>query len=247
MSQTSRLIQTLKKVLKAQGKTYADIALVLQLSEASVKRLFAQQNFSLQRLDCICQSLGMEISDLVQQMGQDEARISALSAEQEREIVADLELLLVTVCVLNRWDFAQILNFFAIDELRCVQHLAKLDRLKVIDLQVNNRVRLRVSANFKWRENGPIQCFFMDKLQEEFFNSRFDHSQEQLLVLNGMLSPRSNQQFQDKLEQLAQEFDQLNNDDAKLTFKARFGVTVVLAMRPWRYGLFKRFLKREKT
>ncbi|MDQ7074937.1 MAG: helix-turn-helix transcriptional regulator [Gammaproteobacteria bacterium] len=247
MSQTSRLIQTLKKALKAQGKTYADVALGVQLSEASVKRLFAQQNVSLKRLDQICQLLGMEISDLVQQMGQDETRISALSAEQEREIVADLELLLVTVCVLNRWEFEQILNFFAIDELRCIRHLAKLDRLKVIDLQANNRVRLRVSANFKWRENGPIQGFFMDKLQEEFFNSRFDQPKEQLLVLNGMLSAASNQRFQDKLEQLAQEFDQLNNDDAKLSFKARFGVTVVLAMRPWRYGLFKRFQKKEKT
>jgi len=243
MSQTSRLIQALKKTLKAQGKTYADVAVALQLSEASVKRMFSQQTFSLQRLDQVCQLLGMEISDLVQQMGQDEARISTLSEEQEREIVEDLELLLVTVCILNRWEFAQIVDYFAIDQSRCIRHLAKLDRLKVIDLQVNNRIRLRVAPNFKWRENGPIQGFFMDKLQEEFFNSRFDHPKEQLLVLNGMLSSRSNQQFQRKLEQLAQEFDQLNNDDAKLSFKERFGVTVVLAMRPWRYGLFKRFLK----
>ena len=46
MPQVSPLISTLKKQLKAHGKTYADVAELLQLSEASVKRLFAEQNFT---------------------------------------------------------------------------------------------------------------------------------------------------------------------------------------------------------
>lgn len=50
MSQTHALIQALKKQLRAQGKTYADVADLLELSEASVKRLFATESFTLQRL-----------------------------------------------------------------------------------------------------------------------------------------------------------------------------------------------------
>ena len=50
MSQTRELIKTLKTALKAQGKTYADVAVELGLTEASVKRLFSQQSFSLSRL-----------------------------------------------------------------------------------------------------------------------------------------------------------------------------------------------------
>ena len=52
--------------LKAQGKTYRDVAVALGLTEASVKRLFSKQSFSLHRLDQVCQLLEMEITDLAQ-------------------------------------------------------------------------------------------------------------------------------------------------------------------------------------
>ncbi len=68
MSQTAALIDTLKKTLKANGLTYRKVADKLKLSEASVKRLFAGQNISLNRLEQICQLMDMEISDLVNKM-----------------------------------------------------------------------------------------------------------------------------------------------------------------------------------
>lgn len=67
MSQTSNLLQVLKKQLRGQGKTYADVAQLLGLSEASVKRLFASQSFSLQRLEQLCDWLQIEFAELMQQ------------------------------------------------------------------------------------------------------------------------------------------------------------------------------------
>ena len=61
MAQTKPLIDVLKRELRKQGKTYRDIAGVLGLSEASVKRLFSERTFSLDRLDCICEMLGVDI------------------------------------------------------------------------------------------------------------------------------------------------------------------------------------------
>lgn len=239
MAQTSQLIGTLKQALKANGKTYADVAEHLQLSEASVKRLFSEQSFSLARLDQVCQLLKMEISDLVQQMNElQRAPISGLSLDQEREIAADLKLLLVTVCVLNHWSFRQILDYFHLSETDCIRYLAQLDRLQLIELQPGNRIRLRIAPNFAWQENGPIQRFFQEKLEQEFFNSRFDKAEEKLLVANAMLSKSTNALFQRRLEQLVREFDALAADDRSLPFEQRHGCTLVLAMRPWKYGLF---------
>jgi AraC-like DNA-binding protein len=50
MAQIDRLIDELKRYLKVHGVTYAALARRLSLSESSVKRLFAQQSFSLRRL-----------------------------------------------------------------------------------------------------------------------------------------------------------------------------------------------------
>ena len=243
MAQTRELIKTLKKALKAQGKTYADVAVELGLTEASVKRLFSQQSFSLGRLDQVCHLLEMEITDLVQLMNEQQQRLQQLTIGQEKEITDNVTLTLVAVCVLNKWTMDDILSYYRISKTECVQHLAKLDRLKVIELLPGNRIRLLVAPNFSWRENGPIQLFFQQKIGKEFFNTRFSRDDECLIVLNGMLSSQSNAEFQRKLKRLAREFDLLNNDDAALDLEQRNGATLILAMRGWQYGLFRPFVK----
>ncbi|MCB1791181.1 MAG: XRE family transcriptional regulator [Gammaproteobacteria bacterium] len=238
MPQTQQLVDTLKFALKAHKKTYAHVAAVWELSEASVKRLFAERNLSIMRLEQACQLVGMEISDLVQLMNQRAQNITQLTREQEDEIAGDRVLLLVTVCALNRWTLAEILQHFTIKETEAIRCLARLDRLKIIDLLPGNRIKLLISANFHWRENGPIQQLFHGRLQDDFFDSRFDRQNERLLVVNGMLSHKSNAMLQKKMERLAREFDELNDDDAGLPLEQRHGVTMVVAMSDWRFGLF---------
>jgi len=237
--QTKALIAALKQSLKAHGKTYADVAQGLDLSEASVKRLFSTQQITLSRLDEICQLIGIEISDLVKQMDEQAGRIERLSVEQEREIANDLSLLLITVCVLNRWSLDDILRVHQLDQHACIQKLAHLDRLQIIDLLPKNRIKLKVAPNFNWIENGPIQQFFQQRIAAEYFNTRFQSEDECLLVLNGMLSKSSNQAFQRRMQRLAREFEEFNREDVALEFDQRHGATVIIAIRGWRYGLFK--------
>jgi DNA-binding Xre family transcriptional regulator len=245
MGQTRELIESLKAALKSQGKTYADVARELDLAEASVKRIFSQQSFSLDRLDRVCHMLGMEISDLVQMMNERRQQLQQLTWEQEQELTGDVTLMLVAVCVLNRWTMEDILDYYRINEHECIRHLASLDRLKLIELLPKNRIRLLVAPNFSWIENGPIQRFFQKKIGQEFFHTRFKRDDECLVVLNGMLSAQSNAEMQRKLKRLAREFDALNNDDAALDLDRRNGATLVLALRDWRYGLFKPIIRTE--
>jgi len=239
VAQIHALVKTLKKQLKAHGKTYADVAKLLALSEASVKRLFAEENFTLQRLELICDMLELEFSELVGKMAQDQQHISQLTDAQEKEIAADILLLLIAVCVINGYSYLDILQRYEIKETECIQKLAQLDRLKIIELMPGNRIKLKVAANFNWLPNGPIQKFFHEKVQQDFFSSRFNKEHEKLVVLNGLLSNNSNLEFQKKIQRLANEFDSLNHEDKGLPIDQRFGTTVVLAMRQWQYSLFE--------
>ena len=58
-------------------------------------------------------------------------------------------------------EFDNILEFYVFAEHQLVQMLAKLDRLRLIELQANNRIKLLVAPNFGWLPNGPIQQVFL--------------------------------------------------------------------------------------
>jgi len=243
MAQVSALVQTLKASLKAAGLKYTQVAALLQLSESSIKRKFSRKDFSLEELDAICGLAGLQISDLVKAMEEKQGRLQSLGAEQEQEIASDLGLLLVTVCVLNRWSFDDILDFYVFTEPELVKLLAALDRLQVIELLPGNRIKLLVAPNFGWRPNGPIEHVFLDVIQRDFFATRFDRANHKLVVLNGMLSVGSSAEFQRRMERLAREFDQLNQEDASLAMDEKHGATVLLALRDWNYQGFEPYRK----
>ncbi len=238
MSQITSLLGTLKREMKAQGITYADAAARLDLSESSIKRLFSGSKLSLERLEQLCQLVGLEISDLAQKMTEERKRIDRLTEEQEREIADDPKLLLVAICALNRWTFEEIIDTYAISDHECIRLLARLDRLKLIDLLPHNRFRLVVSTEFRWMPNGPIQRFFRRQVQPAFMNSSFAGPGEKLLFQSGMLSRGSNEAMIRKMEKLMAEFNELHEDDAALPLDQRFGSSILVALRPWEFNYF---------
>ena len=114
--------------------------------------MFSRRDFTLKRLDDICRCAQIEFSELARAVVRDETLISHLTLEQEKEIVSDRKLFLVAVCALNHVTFDQIVETYDISTAECVQLLARLDRLKFIELLPGNRIEaaglahLRVAA-----------------------------------------------------------------------------------------------------
>lgn len=238
MARSKKLISTLKKELRKQGITYKKIAITLQLSEASIKNMFAKNHFSLERIDRICEMLNIEVSDLASLAENDSPTISQLPLELEKELVNDMRLLLVAYCVTNYWTLEDIITQYDLSEAECIQHLAKLDRMKMIELQVNNRIRLMISSNFSWQVNGPIERFFRKQVQTQFFDSDFIKDGELRIVSNGNIGMQSRKRLVERLESIGEYFEELNQDDRQLNMQDKMGSTMVLAIRPWAFEAF---------
>ena len=99
MSTSARLIDTLKRQLKARGITYKMLAERLGLSESAVKHMFSTGNFSLRRLDEVCAVLELDIGDLVDISDTHEQKIEQLSEEHELEIMSDQDISEVARCI----------------------------------------------------------------------------------------------------------------------------------------------------
>ncbi len=63
MSQIKQISQVLKQQLRQHQITYKQVAGALGMSEANIKRMFANDNFSMSRLEQICQLVNLTLSD----------------------------------------------------------------------------------------------------------------------------------------------------------------------------------------
>src|SRR5687768_10733054 len=102
MNETKRMIETLKRCLRSRGMTYRSLGRSLGLSESSVKRLFAHESFTLNRLERICSALDMTVADLVRMTsGTPTTEPYSLTLEQERVLASDSSLLACFYLLLN--------------------------------------------------------------------------------------------------------------------------------------------------
>jgi hypothetical protein len=240
MAGRTQIVTELKRALRAGGHTYADVAQKLDLSLASVKRLFSQEDLSLARIDTICELIGLGLIEILDRARERMTPATQLTLAQEGEIVADIRLLLMTWLVLIRTPFEEMVQSYRFSEREALKYLIRLDRLKVIELQPGNRVRLLVSRHFSWRAGGPVQKYINQKLLREFFASHFTEPTEEFFFHGGRVSEEALARMKRALQGAARECAEIIERDRSGSAE-RFGAAYVLALRPWNYSGFKQF------
>jgi transcriptional regulator with XRE-family HTH domain len=247
MAHSGALVDVLKRELRTRGVTYAQVARKLGLSEASVKRMFSRRDFTLKRLDQVCQLTQADFSDLARTLNREESLVSQLTPDQEKEIASSIKLFLVAVCVLNHVPASQIIEIYDVSQAECIQLLAKLDRIGFIRLLPGNRIRLLVSRDFAWLPDGPIQRFFKQHAHGDFVRSRFDSPDEYFVAVNGMLSAGSRAVIVGRLKRIAREFSDLHNEDVRLPPSQRLNMTMLVAIRHWELQAFTELRRKAPT
>ena len=233
-----RLVLALKRELKARGMTYQQLGAAIGLSEASVKRLFASRRFTLERLLQISHLLGFSLAELAQQASAQQQRLHLLSEAQETELVSDIRLLLVAVLVLNQWPIPDIVASYQLSAPEVIQQLARLDRLRLIELLPGNRVRLNVARDFDWRPDGPIRRFFRQQGLGDFLASHFAAEGQTLAFSHGLLTESASARLLQDIRRLRQRFDELHAESLAAPLAQRHGCGLLLALRDWQLPAF---------
>lgn len=148
MAGSTAVVQATRATLRERGMTYRDLAVLLGLSEPTVKRDLGHGNFSLRRLDRICDVLGVTVEDLIRNEHPRTTALTELSTQQGAALVADSKLLLVTCLIVNDWRFGEMMSAFRIDENELISLLLKLDRLRIIEYRPPRRIRKLTARNF---------------------------------------------------------------------------------------------------
>ena len=237
MDQSQQITAALKQFLKEKNVTYAMLAQKIRLSEASVKRLFSTSAFTLKRLAQICDALELDIYTLAKMARGSSEKSVELSLPQEKALAQDIKLLTLFHLLLHDWGFKDICNEFAITDAEGIKLLAKLDRLKLIELMPNNRVRMLCPQRFTWRADGPVREKFQPMAMAEYLAGNFAPKSDLLRLEARELSSASMAIIKRKLERIAVEFNELAEIDSSLAIAKRESVGMVLAIRPWVFSI----------
>ncbi len=170
---TNTLIRALKATLKSRSITYDELARRLKLSHASVKRLFAEETFTLKRIEDICNVLEIDFFDLARLARGASADTDEMTTAQEQALADDARLLGMFYLVFNEWTFEEILDTYDINKAECTKLLLQLDKLRLIELGANNALRLKVPRTIRLQRDGLIRrshgkSVINDFLQVEF-------------------------------------------------------------------------------
>ena len=226
--------------LKARGLTYAHVAKALGLSEATVKRIFATRNCTVDRIDEICELLQIDLAELARSTPSETRLITRLSREQEEELMSDPALLLVAVCALHQMRVNEIVDLYRLDESQCVALLLRLERLGILEVHEDNRIRLRIARTFSWIPEGPIMRYVRSQTHD-FFDYGFNLPGEFMRMISVRLSADAQIALLREVERIAQEYNEQHNADARLPLAKRQPISVLLAVRSWEPALFKEF------
>jgi hypothetical protein len=160
-----------------------------------------------------------------------------LSTEQEQALADDVKLLIGSHLILNGWDFARIIDAFDWSEPEVIKIFTTLDKLKLISLLPNNKVKTLTAHNIRWRKDGAIRKRHEQLAFSEFLKDRF-MKEDQLLDFEVLeLSPASINILRRKMEILLREVNDLAAMDYSLKQGKKKNTGIMLAMRPWVYSL----------
>ncbi len=244
MTETAQLISTIKKKLKGQGITYRDLARALDISEPSVKRILSSGRLTIDRLVQISNLLGYTVAEISKEAISGQLRLRTLTEKQEQEVVSDPKLLIVAVCALNHWVMDEIVEYYRLTKAECIKYLLQLDKLRIINLLPNNRIRINVARDFDWLPLGPIQQYFQSRGINDFLGSNFSQEDETMAFVHGMFTDQALSQIQDELRRLRQKFAELHENSLSEPLGKRSGIGLLLATRKWEPSDFRKLRRK---
>ena len=236
MDETRQMVDALKRCLKMRGLTYRALAQRINLSEASVKRIFSERSFTLRRLEQVCGALEITMVELIRMVEHGRSRPTNLSLEQEEALARDPALLSYFYLVLSGWLDPEIQRCYEFEEPQIRKLRARLIGLDLIEPLTGGRHRPRVGRQISWRKDGPVRRAYERQVKAEFLQADFTGQEDFFGWQPAELTAASIEVLKRKLTLLHREFLDMAELDSTTT-QRRHSTALLLAFRPWVFSL----------
>jgi hypothetical protein len=209
-----------------------------------MKRLFSKKSFSLAQLDEICAILEIDFYDLAKHARGKSRDVQQVLTLTQEKAMAEEPALFVCFYVLLAGTSVRDIELEYQFPTKMLTLLLKLEKLELIQLYPQDRVRLLVSPNVRWNHRGPLSEKYEKHIKDEFLDAPFNGKLERLRFLSGALNDNTLRLFSEKVDRLIGEFIDLSQISAIGNRPEAKGNTwFLIAYRPWSLSIMSRYKK----
>ena len=227
------ILQALKKLLKAQGLRYQDVAETLEISRITVKRYLSGRGLTLAALESLCSVLGITLGDLIDIVRDNRPNsANSRSSQQEEALFAEPFLAILFVLLMRGWSPGQLQEEFDLTEVELTRYLTSLDRLKLIELHPFSRVKLLIGHPFNVAPGSPLLKAFDKYVKADLFKVNIMAPEVTFRYNYFKFSPGALQEFTKMMDDLLLATEQISATDRNLPKTAAKWQSVFVLVSP---------------
>lgn len=141
----------IKRLIKASGYNYAQIAKRMNLSESGLKKILSKSDISASRLAQFCEVLNISLSDLVQVTDSQSFVDVTFTKDQEVAFTSDFRVFLFYwFLVYERRPLIEIKKIMNYDDHQVEKFLLKLDKLELLSYFPNGKIKIPSPKPVRW-------------------------------------------------------------------------------------------------
>jgi len=135
------LVRSLQKQIKQSGMTYSVLAKKMEMSEAGIKKIFAKSDISLARALQICDLLGVELTELIQDSVAEMSVVTKLNEKQQQFFLNHPHYFHFFMQLSYEQKSVEgIQKQYQLSDRTVFKYLKKLDDLGLIELGAKNKI-----------------------------------------------------------------------------------------------------------
>lgn len=216
MKQESKQItQTVKQLLKVQGKRYPELAEYLGISLASVKRILNGSDIQVSKLSQISNFLGLDFFELIEKSKSENQKVFKFTVEQELFLSQEINHFLILRMLLMHDTKQKIMKNLNISEQKINKVLFALEKVDLIELHPNDIIKNKIHFPVKWIENGMLEKTYNELIINKISNTiksvginrKYNSTQSHINVKELLLTQNESLELKSKFSDLIKSYD----------------------------------------
>lgn len=208
------MLSALRRALRAAGWTQARLAKEFDVGSATMKRWLHGRGLAFHALESLCSLAGLSIAELAQESHALEHERNEISLAQEEALTQDSQLSTVFFVIVAGWPPSEAVESFNFSQVDVDRHVARLERLALVDRLPGGRVRARIGPAYVW-QRAPMRRHFDRYLKQHFFSLDYGDAETIFGSETLKLSPVGIARVRDRIEQFRADLRAIAQQDRR--------------------------------